>query len=254
VAFGSTPPQFPIRGHFFWDGTTLYMWDGVEWQDIGPTAPSAGGGGITDAPMDGQSYVRKNGTWVPLPSGYVKNIVTSYYMSSQTILIPAGATEGLVVMWGSTGGSGGVTNADSQGTGAGGYLEKMLTGLVPGNTLVFTLGAAGAAGAIAGNGGNAGTTTLTSGTQTIGTLTCNGSAGGGANYGTGETLGGTATGGDVNIQGQAGSVGTTANYGEGSAGMTFYSQGANGVTFQAGSGPGMPGNPGGLKITWVITG
>jgi hypothetical protein len=44
VSFGTTPPQFPIRGHFWWDGALLHMWDGVEWETIGPTPPSAGGG------------------------------------------------------------------------------------------------------------------------------------------------------------------------------------------------------------------
>jgi hypothetical protein len=39
------------------------MWDGVEWETIGPTPPSAGGG-VPEAPIDGQIYARQNGAWV----------------------------------------------------------------------------------------------------------------------------------------------------------------------------------------------
>jgi hypothetical protein len=67
VSFGTTAPQFPIRGHFWWDGALLHMWDGVEWETIGPTPPSAGGTGIPEAPIDGQNYLRQNGAWVVAP-------------------------------------------------------------------------------------------------------------------------------------------------------------------------------------------
>jgi hypothetical protein len=68
VSFGTTAPQFPIRGHFWWDGALLHMWDGVEWETIGPTAPGAGGG-VPEAPLDGQTYGRQNATWVPVSTG-----------------------------------------------------------------------------------------------------------------------------------------------------------------------------------------
>jgi hypothetical protein len=253
VSFGATPPQFPIRGHFFWDGVTLFMWDGVEWQDIGPTAPSAGGGGITDAPTDGQIYARQSGQWVVIPQA-IQRLMVGYYTTSQVITIPAGASQGLVQMWGATGGSGGVTNGESAGSGAGGYLEKLLTGITPGLTINYTQGTGGTAGAAAGAGGAGTPTTLVSGTQTIGTLTCNSSTGSGGS--TGPTpgqgsIGGSATGGDVNIQGGGTWITNGENVNGGSGITTFYSRGADGVTSN-GSIPGNAGNPGGLKITWVI--
>jgi hypothetical protein len=154
-------------------------------------------------------------------------------------------------MWGATGGSGGISaNNMSGGTGAGGYLEKYLTGLTAGNTLVYTQGSAGSAGASAGGvGGNATVTTLVSGTQTIGTLTCNGSNGSPGNL-ISATVGGTAAGGDFNIQGQTGSNGVGGGSPLiGAGGATFFSRGADGVQSTSAI-PGNPGNPGGLKITW----
>jgi hypothetical protein len=130
------------------------------------------------------------------------------YASTQTITIPAGATRAFLRMKGASGGLNiAATTTAAAAAGQGGFLEKYLTGLTPGNTLTFTLGAAGGAGT-AGN-GNAtagGTTTLASGTQTISTLTCNG--GGAANETTGGAAavgtGGTASGGDRNITGSPG--------------------------------------------------
>ena len=174
-------------------------------------------------------------------------VAVNIYSSSQNITIPS-ATQAYVQMWGATGGSGGVSNSTSNGTGAGGYLEKYLDGLTSGNTLIYTQGAAGAAGTSGGGAGNdAGPTTLASGTETIGTLTCNGSNGT-INGATGPiSYGGTATGGDINITGQTG-VGTNAGNLQ-IGGMTFYSSGADGV-HSTSSAAGNPGNPGGLKIVW----
>jgi hypothetical protein len=251
VSFGTTPPQFPIRGHFFWDGAHLFMWDGVEWQEVGPSSTSAGG--VPEAPQDGKIYGRQNANWVVATT----TLMPVFYNASQTIIIPQLATAALVQMWGATGGSCGVNNGNGGATGAGGYLEKYLSGLAPGNTIVFTQGAAGAAGSSApGNGGNGGTTTLLSGTQTIPQLTCNGSLGsiapatGASGAG---TPGGTATGGDINFTGQAGTSGftpggTVFTY---PGGVTFFSVGANGVGAVPAT-PGNPGNPGGLKMTWEI--
>ena len=174
-------------------------------------------------------------------------VAVNIYSSSQNITIPS-ATQAYVQMWGATGGSGGVSNSTSNGTGAGGYLEKYLDGLTSGNTLIYTQGAAGAAGTSGGGAGNdAGPTTLASGTETIGTLTCNGSNGT-INGATGPiSYGGTATDGDINITGQTG-VGTNAGNLQ-IGGMTFYSSGADGV-HSTSSAAGNPGNPGGLKIVW----
>jgi hypothetical protein len=180
-------------------------------------------------------------------------VTSTVYSGSQTITIPASATKGFVRMWGATGGSGGSGgNGFSGATGAGGYLEKLLTGMTPGNTLIYTQGGAGAAGTNApGNGGNGGTTTLASGTQTITTLTCSGSNGslGTSSQSTG-TVGGTATNGDLNITGQSGVSMVAATPLNGCTlpgGRNVFSIGADGATA---TGQGNAGNPGGLAITW----
>lgn len=41
VSFSATPPANPIRGNLWWDGTTLHLFDGAAWVDIGPSAPSS---------------------------------------------------------------------------------------------------------------------------------------------------------------------------------------------------------------------
>ena len=186
------------------------------------------------------------------------------YAGTQTVTIPATATKAWVRMWGATGGSGGAATggAATGGTGGGGYLEKYLTGLTAGNTLAYTQAATGgSAGVGTGAGGNAAAVTIASGTQTISTLTCNGSngSGGAASAGTTSagTAGGTATGGDYNETGIAGTKGFVAtdtlsgvNYNLGGiAGSNHFSQGAHGVG-PVGASNGNAGNPGGLIIVW----
>jgi hypothetical protein len=39
VSFGQTPPPNPVRGHFFWDGVALWLFDGAAWVGIGPGTP-----------------------------------------------------------------------------------------------------------------------------------------------------------------------------------------------------------------------
>jgi hypothetical protein len=187
-------------------------------------------------------------------------VAFNVYGSSQTIAIPAGATKAIVEMWGSSGGSGAAINSGYSGaTGSGGFLRKFLTGLTPGNTLVFALGAAGAGGVMSGTtpgfGTAAGSTTLTSGTQVIPTLTCPGTLGSvGADGVQGApTAGGVPTGGDLNVPGQSGMfwqndavppLGPTG-------GHSMYAYGAD--THFDGSGTGSSGNPGhigGLQVAW----
>jgi hypothetical protein len=62
VSFGTQFPPNPCRGHFLWDGSILWMWDGVAWQKIGPVPPIASG--IPEAPIDGNIYGRENAAWV----------------------------------------------------------------------------------------------------------------------------------------------------------------------------------------------
>lgn len=45
VSFGVNPPPNPIRGHFWWDGSTLWLFDGAAWVDSATGATIDGGGG-----------------------------------------------------------------------------------------------------------------------------------------------------------------------------------------------------------------
>lgn len=186
-------------------------------------------------------------------SGTLVSVVT--YSSSQTITIPATATKAFIRMTGGTGGSGGTgagcgtTGCSTGASGAPGYLEKYLTGLTAGNTLVFTQGAAGTAGANTGTaGGNGTASTLASGTQTITTLTANGSNGSaGTNVDatqTAATVGGTATNGDLNVTG----VGSTDPFSF--LGSNFFTAGAFGLVFKTGARTGNAGNAGQMVIMW----
>jgi len=192
-------------------------------------------------------------------TGTLVSIVT--YSSTQTITIPATATQAFIRMWGGSGGSGGVSTSSSGGTGAAGYLEKTLTGLTPGNTLAFTRGAAGAAGAATPtSGGNGTASTLASGSQTITTLTANGSNGsasGSSGSPSGSTSGGTATNGDLNVTGASGQDGVvivvsgSAVTSTGAApGMNSFASGAYGVAIGTGTLAGNAGVAGGMVIMW----
>jgi len=199
-----------------------------------------------------------NTSWVATASassGSLRSKVV--YSGSQTITIPTSpnATQAAIQMWGGSGGSSGASAGfPSGGTGAAGYLEKYLTGLTAGNTVVYTQGAAGSAGASTPTaGGNGSASTLVSGTQTITTLTANGSNGGPVNTG-GGTAGGTATNGDVNITGVNGTAGfgdgtaTTSSVGAG--GGSLFSPGTVGVFTVGANVAGIAGHSGGLIISW----
>jgi hypothetical protein len=184
----------------------------------------------------------------------------SGYTSSQTIKIIAPSAK--IKMWGGSAGSNGVELFDNSfsgapltnaATGAGSYLEKSLSGLVPGQTLTFTFGAKGHGGNCAFNNGNpvtaggaGGNSILASGTQTISTLTAGGSPI--APFVTTPTggLGGVASGGDININGQIATVDAP--------GSTMYSSGArSGHLPPPGGTPyayAYDGTDGGLIIKW----
>jgi hypothetical protein len=153
---------------------------------------------------------------VSFPNGSISGAALSpnifsveFRTSSATITIPTGATRSRVTLVGGGGGGGGTLTAGCGGGGGGGATcIKYLTGLTPGNTLSLTIGAAGTGGAAGDNSGGAGgNTTLSSGTQTIPTLTAGGGAGGSpgsGGYSAPAGSGGTATNGDLNISGGKG--------------------------------------------------
>jgi len=230
---------------------------------------SANGYGVYSSDADGwwqeQSYSQDGPNASPTQKGG-QLLAVNYYTASQTITIPPHATRAWCRMWGGSGasGTGGSDGAlagyFSGGVGAPGYLEKFLTGLTPGNTLVFTRGNGGTPNASLGVGGNGTASTLASGTQTIGTLTAGGSNGSGSavyydgatsvDRSAGGSAGGTASGGDLNRPGQSGSASfyilsgnPTLNFGTG--GYNSIGRGVDGV-----NGPGNAGIPGGLIIFW----
>lgn len=47
VSFGTVAPPNPVRGHFWWDGVALWIFDGAAWVDTntGAVFPGGGGGG-----------------------------------------------------------------------------------------------------------------------------------------------------------------------------------------------------------------
>jgi len=206
------------------------------------------GGGTTN-------FLRADGNWAD-PGGLISTIT---YSGSQTITIPTGATRAFLRMRGGTGGSGGTnqTNTSTGGTGGAGYLEKFLTGLTPGNTVVYTQGSAGAAGTNAPTaGGNGTASTLASGSQSITTLTANGSNGSAAvstaGAGSAGTAGGTASNGDVNVTGQTAAPTVAATSTSNFGGMTGggWSLGAAGVVLATGPAAGNAGTAGALQMMW----
>jgi hypothetical protein len=73
VSFGTTAPSNPVRGHFWWNGTALYMFDGAVWVN------TAGGGGTPPSstapanPVPGQQwfngttlYIWDGNAWIPV--------------------------------------------------------------------------------------------------------------------------------------------------------------------------------------------
>ena len=77
VSFGSVAPPNPVRGHMWWDGTVLWLFDGAAWVTVGGTPSAVGGGAAVgtsppSAPFTGQLWFNGsvlfiwNGTaWVP---------------------------------------------------------------------------------------------------------------------------------------------------------------------------------------------
>jgi hypothetical protein len=75
VSFGATAPPNPVRGHMWWDGTSMWLFDGAAWVAIG--GQGAGGGAATGTtppaqPFTGQQwfngstlYIWDGNAWVP---------------------------------------------------------------------------------------------------------------------------------------------------------------------------------------------
>ena len=153
-----------------------------------------------------------------------------------------------VRLWGGTGASGANGSGPGGPTGGAGYLEKLLINLVPAKTLILQVGAAGVGGT--GTGGNGTATILSSGTQTIPTLTANGSVGTAPNVMV-EGPGATATGGDVNRTGSSGrSITVIADVYDSVPGVTPTAMSFGAVHQNTPAGNGISGSDGGAILKW----
>jgi len=196
--------------------------------------PAYGGLGTTGTPTNGQVPIGNgtNFTLSTLTAGTGINITNSSggisiaatgtsgfpgvlgqaFTSNGTFTIPTGVTALKVTVTGG-GGNGYVAGGLGYGGGAGGTAIAYLTGLTSGNTLSVTVG------------GAAGNSTVSSGTQSISTIT----GGGGANSSSsGAGGGGSASGGTINIGGGGGQVGGGTDTFGGVGGNSFFGGGGAG--------------------------
>jgi hypothetical protein len=189
-------------------------------------------------------------TW-KLPSlrpGFGSGVLS--FVSSGGFTVPAGVSQVEVEVWGAGSGTyASVPGLPSGGGSGGGYSRKLVTGLIPGQTVPVTVGVGGTAGST--GGGAAGPGSASSFGQFVS------ATGGGLNYlstasapENGATPPGTGVGGDVNFMGSAGQAGLLNQGGMGGASPIGGAQNSGGVgntgSFPgggaAGAGTGSTGN------------
>jgi hypothetical protein len=76
VSFGATAPANPVRGHMWWDGTSMWLFDGAAWVAIGGASGTGGAATGTTPPanpFNGQQwfngstlFVWDGNAWVPV--------------------------------------------------------------------------------------------------------------------------------------------------------------------------------------------
>lgn len=209
-------------------------------------------------PANGTSQSTLNNTLITGGSTYggtTQNF--QKFSASGTFTIPANVTSVKVTLIGGGGAGGGstVTN-NGGGGGTGGIAIKYLSALTPGNTITVSVGAGGTGvSAATGNAGSA--STISSGTQTITTVTAFGGNGGfmvaaSSAGGAGAVV---STNGDINGAGSAGGNSLATNVGGGGGSTLFGGDGnpsggavgnpAVANTGSGGSGAGAAGNAAG---------
>lgn len=67
VSFGADPPRHPVRGHFWWDGRALRIFDGAVWESIlsGPIRGVIDGVAAKPGEVGEVQFTRVNGTYPP---------------------------------------------------------------------------------------------------------------------------------------------------------------------------------------------
>lgn len=159
------------------------------------------------------------------------------FSSNGTFVVPAGATQVQLELWG--GGSGSFASIGSNASGGGsggGYARKCITGLTPGQSIPVTVGPGGIGGTTAGTAASAG------GTSSFGTYVSatGGSLNGSANVQNpqnGAIPGGVGVGGDVNLMGSSGQASFLSAGGLG-GGAPLGGMQTNGTTGVQGVSPG----------------
>lgn len=189
VTFGQDFPANPVRGHFFWNGTALYLFDGAAWNLIGGGSAPGGGGVVTPpgstfppTPVPGQQFFDGTTLWIwsgsawlavgPGSGGGIGNpniysVTTFTNPGAFTFTIPQDVIATTVFKFhlqGAGGGGGGTPAGgqfSAQGGGGGEYKQISLIGAAKGLLCSCTVGSPGTAGSAAGtDGGNGGDTSL----------------------------------------------------------------------------------------------
>ena len=155
-------------------------------------------------------------TWATASSSPIPSMDVFTTGTSATWTIPTGITKVRITVVGGGGGGGGNYGG---GGGSGGGAIKVLTGLTPGNTLTYSVGAAGA------NLGNGGTSQVASGTQSITTISATGGTAGGGNSGGSTGAGGIGSNGDLSFAGNGGALGSVTDTYLGAGGGSFFGGG-----------------------------
>lgn len=90
VSFGTVPPPNPVRGHFWYDGTTLWLFDGAAWNGVDLSGPTGGGGTGTTPPV-----IVPSGPTPPLTTtvGSLWYSGTGLYVWSGTAWVPVSQTK-----------------------------------------------------------------------------------------------------------------------------------------------------------------
>jgi hypothetical protein len=203
-----TSPQESICGNY-WTGSAsasdCWIWQDQLGTGSNPTSTLA----LSHSGSSGAATVSLPALSVPSISG--PGIQRQLFTSSGTFTIPVTQVEVTIVGSGASGGAGNtVTPTNGGGGGGGATCTKYLSSLTIGNTLTVTVGAAvtGTLGAAGTNGNNS---SISSGSQSITTVTAGGGAAGnftGAFSNGG--LGGTCTSADFAVTGGAGGPGFQA--------------------------------------------